>query len=101
MSYFIVTFMISSSCPRNLDIDKAWRIFWSFWDPLALIIGTAGLGILIAKHQGLRNTCTTFNPNFLKVKRLFMKWFEGCCSFDWRFLFYGSRGNNRPYWNMP
>ena len=52
MSYFVITFMIILPVAEIWILIKLGGYFGAF-GTLALIIGTAGLGILIAKHQGL------------------------------------------------
>lgn len=52
MSYFIIAFMIILPVAEIWILIKLGGYFGAF-GTLALIIGTAGLGILIAKHQGL------------------------------------------------
>ena len=52
MSYFIITFMVILPVVETWILIKLGGYFGAF-GTLALIIGTAGLGILIAKHQGL------------------------------------------------
>ena len=52
MSYFVITFMIILPVAEIWILVKLGGYFGAF-GTLALIIGTAGLGILIAKHQGL------------------------------------------------
>ena len=52
MSYFIIAFMIILPVVEIWILIKLGGYFGAF-GTLALIIGTAGLGILIAKHQGL------------------------------------------------
>ena len=51
MSYFVITFMIILPVAEIWILIKLGGYFGAF-GTLALIIGTAGLGILIAKHQG-------------------------------------------------
>ena len=52
MSYFVIVFMIVLPVVEIWVLIKLGSIFGAF-GTLALIIGTAGLGIMIAKHQGL------------------------------------------------
>ena len=52
MSYFVIAFMIILPVAEIWILIKLGGYFGAF-GTLALIIGTAGLGILIAKHQGL------------------------------------------------
>jgi UPF0716 protein FxsA len=52
MSYFIIAFMIILPVAEIWILIKLGGYFGAF-GTLALIIGTAGLGILIAKRQGL------------------------------------------------
>ena len=52
MSYFVIAFMVILPVAEIWILIKLGGYFGAF-GTLALIIGTAGLGILIAKHQGL------------------------------------------------
>ena len=52
MSYFIIVFMIVIPIVEIWVLIKLGSIFGAL-GTLALIIGTAGLGIMIAKYQGL------------------------------------------------
>ena len=52
MSYFIIVFMIVLPVVEIWALIKLGGIFGAF-GTLALIIGTAGLGLMIARHQGL------------------------------------------------
>ena len=52
MSYFIIVFMIVLPIVEIWVLIKLGSIFGAF-GTLALIIGTAGLGVMIAKYQGL------------------------------------------------
>ena len=97
MSYFIVFFMIVLPVLEIWVLIKLGGYFGAF-GTLLLIIGTAGLGILIAKHQGL-GILYNLQSKFSQGKQAIQNKY----SHDeyWRrFLFYGSWGNNRPCGNM-